>query len=95
MDPDPQKRPTASVITDKLNKWYDSICILSTVQDIEVGTIKQQFIEADKMINELPTVGQKHSDQIYTSKLINTREITENLSKIVIGSESLDCVEIP
>ncbi|RIB16457.1 hypothetical protein C2G38_2090884, partial [Gigaspora rosea] len=89
MDPDPQKRPTASVITDKLNKWFDSICAPSIVQDIEDRTIRQQFMEAYKMIRELPTVGQKHSDHMYTSKLINTHEITEKLSEIVVGSELL------
>ena len=94
MDPNPQKRPTASVITDKLNKWFDSICVPSTVQDIEISTIKQQFIDADKMIKELPIVGQKHSDHMYTSKLINTHEITEKLSEIVVGSKLLDSIEI-
>ena len=52
-------------------------------------------MEAYKMIRELPTVGQKHSDHMYTSKLINTHEITEKLSKIVVGSELLDSIEIP
>ena len=58
MDPNPQKRPTASVITDKLNKWFDTICVPSTVHDIEVSTIEQQFMDADKMIKELPIGGQ-------------------------------------
>ncbi|KAF0544491.1 kinase-like protein [Gigaspora margarita] len=95
MDPNPQKRPTTSVITDKLNKWFDSICAPPTVQDIETRALKNQFIEADRLIKELPTVGQKHLNHMYTSKLINTREITEKLLRIDAGSKLLYSINIP
>ncbi|CAG8619219.1 16525_t:CDS:1, partial [Gigaspora rosea] len=51
---------------------------------IEVRTFRQQFMEAEKMIRELPTVGQKHSDHMYTSKLINTHDITESFQKLLL-----------
>ncbi|RIB23638.1 hypothetical protein C2G38_2170630 [Gigaspora rosea] len=62
--------------------------------------IKKHFLEADKMIKELLTITQKHSDHMYTSKLINTCEITNKLQNLKITQESkpsleIDSVEIP
>ncbi|KAF0511012.1 hypothetical protein F8M41_018358 [Gigaspora margarita] len=37
--------------------------------------IKKQFLEADKIAKELPIVSPKHSDIIYTSKIIDTQAI--------------------
>ncbi|CAG8669061.1 12071_t:CDS:2, partial [Gigaspora rosea] len=38
----------------------NSICVPSTVQDIDIRTIKQQFIKVEITIKELPTI---HSDE--------------------------------
>ncbi|CAG8609282.1 163_t:CDS:2, partial [Dentiscutata erythropus] len=48
-------------------------------------------IEAD--LNRLKIESSKHPDHMYTSKAINTREITERLSKMVI-SKLVESVEI-
>ncbi|CAG8699871.1 2450_t:CDS:1, partial [Dentiscutata heterogama] len=41
--------------------------------------IKQQFFEADKLIKEFPIITQKHENNKYTSKLIDTRGIVSEL----------------
>ncbi|CAG8461429.1 5701_t:CDS:1, partial [Dentiscutata erythropus] len=47
---------------------------------------------ADETIKDLPNVKQKHSDNMYTSRFISMRKITEGPSKLVFGSKSLDFV---
>ncbi|KAF0525487.1 hypothetical protein F8M41_014495 [Gigaspora margarita] len=44
-----------------------------------VNEIKRQFLAADKKAKELPTILQKHSDIMYTSKLINTQKISSEI----------------
>ncbi|RIB06387.1 kinase-like domain-containing protein [Gigaspora rosea] len=81
MNSDPKKRPTAEYIYNEILQWlyYDK-------------AIVNQFSIADTLKHKIwPS---KHSDQMYTSKKINTREITEKLSKLVL-SNSLDDMEIP
>ncbi|CAG8756690.1 11411_t:CDS:1, partial [Racocetra persica] len=51
---------------------------------------------ADKMDKRPPSTVQKYQDHNkYTSKPINTLEITKSLSKIAIASAPINTVEIP
>ncbi|RIB10893.1 kinase-like domain-containing protein [Gigaspora rosea] len=77
MDSDPFKRPSAYDIWKNLGDFLNS------------KKIKKQFLKADSVKPILEP--QKHPDHMYTSKLINTREISNALSK---GSKSMD-VKIP
>ncbi|CAG8769143.1 811_t:CDS:1, partial [Ambispora leptoticha] len=47
--------------------------------------IKQQFLEADKSIKELPITSQKHDNVMYTSKLIDTKEIVSMVENFGIN----------
>ncbi|RIB06458.1 hypothetical protein C2G38_2253191 [Gigaspora rosea] len=88
MDSDPNKRSTVRDIYFKLEEWNK---IMKNSND--TNEIKIQFLNADKMFKELLIVAQKHPDHMYTSKLINTRDIIEKLSKMAISN--LINVEIP
>lgn len=65
MDSDPEKRPTAGVIKDKIRQWKNSVGIL------------KKFEEADK---HKPQFFEQRPKNIYTSRLINTREISMKMS---------------
>lgn len=100
-----QKRPTIRKV--KVNDKLERRTIVRNVSEseitkqlLEANKIKKQFLEADKMIKTLPIVKQKHPDHMYTSKLINTREITTKLQNLKITQESkpsreIDSFEIP
>ncbi|CAG8675322.1 16976_t:CDS:1, partial [Racocetra persica] len=58
--------------------------------------VDKQSLEADKMDKRPPSIVQKYQDyNKYTSKPINTLEITKSLSKMAIASAPIDNVEIP
>ncbi|CAG8649456.1 20354_t:CDS:1, partial [Racocetra persica] len=67
------------------------------------GIFKKQFLEVDKQSLEVDkmdkrpaNIVQKYQDHNkYTSKTINTLEITKSLSKMGIASAPIDTVEIP
>ncbi|RIB15247.1 kinase-like domain-containing protein [Gigaspora rosea] len=71
MDSDPQERPNAYQIENTLNYWYNII-----KQSDNDEEIKRQFLAADKMVKELQTTLPKHPDIMYTSKIINTKKIS-------------------
>ncbi|CAG8472480.1 9477_t:CDS:1, partial [Racocetra persica] len=58
----------------------------------EANELKNRFLKADETIDYVSIVEQKHPDHMYTSKLINTREIDQKLSEIVFGSKKADSV---
>ncbi|RIB08041.1 kinase-like domain-containing protein [Gigaspora rosea] len=68
MDSDPQKRPDAWEIDNKISKWLDN------------DEIKKQFLDANKVIKSLPI--SKHPDEIYTSKLISTKIISNAIKDL-------------
>jgi serine/threonine protein kinase len=72
IDQDPQKRPTANEISSKL---YHLWCFLYYTEKFDKLGIKEKFLSADKFIEKLPIIERKHQDSIYTSKIINTRQI--------------------
>lgn len=80
MDSDPEKRPNGYHISKQLSEWnYNNESIMN------------QFEEAD--LNRPNIESSKHPDHMYTSKAINTREITERLSKM-IGSKPVESIEV-
>ncbi|RIB14059.1 kinase-like domain-containing protein [Gigaspora rosea] len=86
-DSNPKKRPNALNIWNVLGQWNESI------KGTKVDEIKKQFLNADKISNELPISLPKHPDTMYTSKLINTQPIiglnTKNLLKEITSEMSL------
>ncbi|CAG8674696.1 18540_t:CDS:1, partial [Racocetra persica] len=62
------------------------------LEDPNENIFKIQFLEADAIVSNLPIYSQKHPDHMYTSKLINAREITERLS-VMAGSKSIDSLK--
>ena len=84
MDLDPQKRPDSYKVRGKLLKWnkimggeYDS-----DDDDDETYDIKKQFLDADKIIEKLPIISPKHSNSMYTSKIISTQKILNAIKGI-------------
>ncbi|KAF0550244.1 HCP-like protein [Gigaspora margarita] len=71
-------------------EWWNN----KNLNNSNENEIKNEFIEADKIAKKLPIIAQQHPDHIYTSKLINTREITKRLSKL-IASKPIEEIEIP
>ncbi|CAG8573434.1 17442_t:CDS:1, partial [Cetraspora pellucida] len=49
--------------------------------------IKQQFLEADKLIKEQPITTKKHENVIYTSKLIDTIEVNSKFEQFRISQD--------
>ncbi|KAF0517376.1 kinase-like domain-containing protein [Gigaspora margarita] len=81
MDEDVNKRPTATGIIEIITHWLDE---MDQENDSE---IKKQFLEADKIKSE--TIKQIHPQEMYTSKIYDTKKISYNLSK------SISEIEIP
>ncbi|RIB01798.1 kinase-like domain-containing protein [Gigaspora rosea] len=74
MDQDLQKRPTANEISLKLFRLW-GLLYYSDMSDNKLH-IKEKFLDADKKIKELPNIIRKHPDSMYTSKPINTKELS-------------------
>ncbi|KAF0441329.1 putative Non-specific protein-tyrosine kinase [Gigaspora margarita] len=72
MDPDPNKRPTATVICHRVGGWLDEM-----KQDDDDNEVKKQFFEADNIKPKLKSP--IHPNDMYTSKSVNTRKISEAL----------------
>ncbi|RIB29727.1 kinase-like domain-containing protein [Gigaspora rosea] len=83
MNSDPQERPVSSNIYCEIKDWLEKIA--NSDDDNE---IKKQFLEADKVIKSLPI--SKHSDEMYTSKIISTKSI----SKAIKNLSQADSVQI-
>ena len=75
MNSDPQERPDVYDIWIILEKWNKSI-----ESSDDTNEIKKQFLEADKVIKLLPI--SKHPDDMYTSKIISTKLISEAIKGI-------------
>ncbi|CAG8567436.1 4678_t:CDS:10 [Acaulospora morrowiae] len=83
MSLNPQKRPTAKVIFNKLEEWYD---LLDDPDELEIDEIDERneadieiindFWKSDEIIKQLPMALQKHHDPTYTSNFINTYDIS-------------------
>ncbi|RIB17869.1 hypothetical protein C2G38_2246129 [Gigaspora rosea] len=73
IDQDQNKRPTATVIGSIICHWLYEI----NKDDDNDNEFKKRFLEADKV--KLNVESPKHPDHIYTSKFINTKEITNKL----------------
>ncbi|KAF0352757.1 Rho family GTPase Rho1 [Gigaspora margarita] len=86
MDLDPQKRPFADEIWNILGEWNDNM-----ESSDNTSKIKNQFLDADKIVKTLPLNLPKHSDFMYTSKIINTKKILIEIN----ASRSMDFVEMP
>ncbi|RIB10889.1 kinase-like domain-containing protein [Gigaspora rosea] len=74
-DFDSQKRPSASKIWNILEEWNESMESLDSINEI-----KKQFLAADKAIKSL-TIS-KHPDEMYSSKIINTKLISKAIKGI-------------
>ncbi|RIB16912.1 hypothetical protein C2G38_2188731 [Gigaspora rosea] len=72
-------------IKTQINCWIDKIKGLDNVDEIT-----DQFLEFDKIIYDLPFNSPKHADHMYTSKIINTQEISEALTSKAIRSKLLN-----
>ncbi|CAG8443961.1 6766_t:CDS:2 [Dentiscutata heterogama] len=71
---------------DEIKKLIDYQ--LSKIKGLDnVTEITNQFLESDKIISELPLNTQKHTDKMYTSKTINTQQISKILSKPIENME--------
>ncbi|RIB23640.1 kinase-like domain-containing protein [Gigaspora rosea] len=86
MNLDPQKRPNVSNIWVKLVKWNVSM----KGSDEKADEIKKQFLDANKIVKNLPIITPKHSGSIYTSKLINTSKISSAFKAL----DSLDSTRV-
>ncbi|KAF0392363.1 putative Non-specific protein-tyrosine kinase [Gigaspora margarita] len=73
MESDPNKRPTATNICHRVGYWLEEM-----EQDDDNET-KKQFSEADNIKPKLKSP--IHSNDMYTSKSINTKKITEELNQ--------------
>ncbi|CAG8636513.1 18510_t:CDS:2, partial [Acaulospora morrowiae] len=98
MNSDPQKRPTAKIIFQKLEKWYGfieeldeieideddmSVIDLDKVDEPEKVEISNKFWESDEIVKQLPITLQKHQDVTYTSQFIDTYYISQQYNKLV------------
>ncbi|KAF0536875.1 hypothetical protein F8M41_009009 [Gigaspora margarita] len=103
MDSDPQKRPTAVDVNVKLEIWsnimrgsykyYSDNSYDYNPNDNDANEIKKQFLNADKIVKELPIISPKHPEFMYTSKIINTQRISA--IQATLRSKPIDSVEIP
>ncbi|RIB26278.1 kinase-like domain-containing protein [Gigaspora rosea] len=80
MNSDPQERPNASDVHWKIRGWLEKI---ASSGDNE---IKKQFLDADKVIKSLPMP--KHSDEMYTSKIISTKLIANEIKEDLFQADS-------
>ncbi|RIB27156.1 kinase-like domain-containing protein [Gigaspora rosea] len=99
MDSNPENRPDADNIYRQLSIWK---AIMENSDDqndandsvgLDYAKIKKQFLEADRAAKELPNTSPKHSDFMYTSKIINTQSISNAIK--ALPSYSIPSVEIP
>ncbi|RIB25554.1 kinase-like domain-containing protein [Gigaspora rosea] len=105
MDSDPQKRPTAWNAYSKLQIWnqimsgvynynpYNDDVDYYNPNDYDADEIKKQFLNADKIVKELQTISPKHPEFMYTSKIINTQQIS--IIQATLRSKPIDSVEVP
>ncbi|KAF0536877.1 hypothetical protein F8M41_009011 [Gigaspora margarita] len=61
--------------------------------EYDADEIKKQFLNADKIVKELPTISPKHPEFMYTSKIINTQRISA--IQATLGSKPINSVEVP
>ncbi|KAF0552185.1 hypothetical protein F8M41_022371 [Gigaspora margarita] len=61
--------------------------------DYDADEIKKQFLNADQIVKELPTISPKHPEFMYTSKVINTQQIST--IQATLRSKPIDSVEVP
>ncbi|RIB24351.1 kinase-like domain-containing protein [Gigaspora rosea] len=73
LNSDPEKRPNAQEVYNKLSTWNNIMKCSDNVNEI-----KKQFLSADKFIEKLPIIERKHQDSMYTSKIINTSQIKDS-----------------
>ena len=74
MHSDPQERPNALDIYYKIRGW------LYNLNSSNNNEIKKQFLDADKVVKSLPA--SKHPNEMYTSKLIRTKLISNEFKSI-------------
>ncbi|RIB24406.1 kinase-like domain-containing protein [Gigaspora rosea] len=86
MDSDPHKRPISWNVYQKVFKWNSNM--ISSVD------ASKQFLDADKIVKELPVILPQHPDHMYTSKIINTQRISSAI-KATLTSIPIDSVEVP
>ncbi|CAG8764205.1 7596_t:CDS:1, partial [Acaulospora morrowiae] len=90
MNFDPQKRPTAKEIFQKLEEWYqlinefdktDDTQELDTFESDEIDESKlekfNKFFESDEKVKQLPMAEQIHPHSEYTRKFINIDVVSE------------------
>ncbi|RIB06847.1 kinase-like domain-containing protein [Gigaspora rosea] len=105
MDSDPQKRPAAWEVYYKFDVWNKIVSGLYKYEynprnadvynpnDNDANEIKEQFLNADKIVKELPIISPKHPEFMYTSKIINTQRISA--IQATLRSKPIDSVEVP
>ncbi|RIB26459.1 kinase-like domain-containing protein [Gigaspora rosea] len=86
MNSDPQKRPSAQDIYYKINNW------LYEIASSDDNEIKKQFLDADKVIKSLPIP--KHSDKMYTSKIISTKLIANEIKEADSAQIKFDITKV-
>ncbi|RIB30117.1 kinase-like domain-containing protein [Gigaspora rosea] len=84
MHSDPQERPNALDIYRKIRDWLNDL-------NSSNNEIKKQFLDADKIVKSLPA--SKHPDEMYTSKLISTKLIS-NEFKSLLQTDSTDSAQL-
>ncbi|RIB05853.1 hypothetical protein C2G38_2218531 [Gigaspora rosea] len=75
MDSDHNKRPSAEMIKFQIEYW------LSEIDSLIENEIKEQFLIADKIIDSSLINVSKHPDHMYTSKIIDTQQITSKVQE--------------
>ncbi|CAG8817194.1 3837_t:CDS:1, partial [Cetraspora pellucida] len=84
MDFDPNRRPTATIISSRIVGWLDDMeqedemDHKDEMEQKNDNDVKKQFLEADKLIPKIETP--TYPSHIYTSKLIDTEEINKALN---------------
>ncbi|CAG8568749.1 15995_t:CDS:1 [Cetraspora pellucida] len=78
MDSDPNERPTATIISSRIVAWIDEMEQKDEKEQKDDYDIKKQFLKADKLIPKIETP--TYPSHIYTSKLIDTKEINKALN---------------
>ena len=76
MNSDPQKWLNAIAVRINVNNW------LNKIASSDDNEIKKQFLDADKVIKSSPIP--KHSDEMYTSKIISTKLISKAIKGIYL-----------
>ncbi|RIB00988.1 kinase-like domain-containing protein [Gigaspora rosea] len=69
-------------IKEQIKYWVDKIKGLDNIDEIT-----RQFLESDKIVSELPFNFPTHTDQMCTSKIIDTQQISKILTSITIDTE--------